>query len=84
MARDTPSFPIRIPVPYIWPMQWMRRRGDRVLITTGKYAGHTGSVESNVFQRTIDYPDEVANGFYVMLGTEVLVTVRWEQMEPVE
>ncbi|MCH7842627.1 MAG: KOW motif-containing protein [Chloroflexi bacterium] len=24
-------------------MQWMRRRGDRVTITTGKYAGRTGT-----------------------------------------
>ena len=25
---------------------------DRVRITTGKYAGHTGTVESNVYQGT--------------------------------
>ena len=42
---------------------WMRRRSDRVTITTGKYAGHTGTVESNVHQRTVDYPEESANGF---------------------
>ncbi len=41
---------------------WMRKRGDRVKIITGRYAGHTGTVESNVFQRTVDYPDEVNNG----------------------
>jgi len=29
-------------------MQWMRRRGDRVTITTGKYAGQTGIIASNV------------------------------------
>ena len=33
---------------------WMRKRGDRVRITTGKYAGHFGTVESNVYQRTVD------------------------------
>ena len=60
---------------------WMRPRGDRVTITSGKYAGHTGTVESNVYQRTVDYPDEWANGFHVMLDSEKLVTVRWEQME---
>ena len=59
----------------------MRRRGDRVKIISGKYAGHTGTVESNVYQRTVDYPDEWANGHYVMLDTEELVTVRWEQVE---
>ncbi len=36
----------------------MRRRGDWVAISTGKYAGRTGTIESNVYQRTVDYPDE--------------------------
>lgn len=60
---------------------WMRRRGDWVRITTGKYAGHTGTVEANVHQRTVDYPDEWHNGHHVMLDSEKLVTVRWEQVE---
>ena len=47
---------------------------------TGKYAGHTGTVESNVYQRTVDYPYEWANGHHVMLDTEVLVTVRSGQV----
>ena len=64
-------------------MQWMRRRGDRVVITTGKYAGHQATVESNVYQRTVDYPDEWHNGFHIMLDTEKLVTVRWEQVEAI-
>ena len=59
----------------------MRRRGDRVKITTGKYAGHVGTIESNVHQRTVDWPDELNNGFHVMLDTGVLVTVRWAQVE---
>ena len=63
---------------------WMRRRGDRVVITSGKYAGHSGTVESNVYQRTVDYPDEWHNGFHVMLDTEKLVTVRWEQVEGIQ
>ena len=69
-----------MPVPYGWPVRWMRRRGDRVKITTGKYGGHTGTVESNVYQRTVDYPDEWANGYRVMLNSE-LVTVRWDNVE---
>ena len=60
---------------------WMRRRGGSVIITTGNYAGHIGTVESNVHQRTVDYPHEFANGYHVMLDTEELVTVRWEQVE---
>jgi len=59
---------------------WMRKRGDRVRITTGKYTGHRGVIESNVFQKTVDYPTELSNGFHVMLDTEKLVTVRWDQI----
>ncbi len=58
----------------------MKCRGDRVRITAGKYAGRTGTIESNVYQRTVDYPDEWANGYHVMLDTEKLVTVRWDQV----
>ena len=49
-------------------------------ITTGKYVGHTGTVESNVYQKTVDHLDEWANGYHVMLDTEELVTVRWDQL----
>ena len=63
-------------------MEWLRRRGDRVRITCGKYAGQHGTVESNVYQRTVDYPGALANGFHVMLDTEELVTVRWDQVDP--
>ena len=70
-------------VSYRWPMRWMRRRGDRVTITSGKYAGNTGTVESNVFQRTVDYPDEWANGLHIMLDTGELVTVRHDQVRPI-
>jgi len=59
---------------------WMRRRGDRVTITTGKYARQSGTVESNVHQRSLDYPDEWHNGHHVMMDSGVLVTVRWEQV----
>ena len=54
-------------------MRWMRRRGDRVIVTTGKYAGQTGTVESNVHQRTVDFPGELANGYHVMLDSGELV-----------
>ena len=50
-------------------------------ITSGKYVGQTGTVDSNVFQRTVDYPDDLSNGYHVMLDTEELVTVRWDQGE---
>jgi len=55
----------------------MRRRGDRVKITSGRYAGGIGTVESNVHQKTVDYPGEWANGYHVILDTEEVVIVRW-------
>ena len=50
-------------------------------ITTGKYTGHKGTVEANVYQKTVDYPDDLSNGFQIMLDPEELVTVRWDQVE---
>lgn len=50
-------------------------------ITTGKYAGRTGTIDSNVYQRTMDCTDEYHNGHHVMLDTEVLLTVRWDQVK---
>ena len=58
----------------------MRRRGDRVIIINGTYVGHRGTREANVYQKTVDYPDDWANGYQVMLDTEELVTVRWDQV----
>ena len=59
----------------------MRRRGDRLKITHGKYAGQLVTIENKVYERAVDYPDEYLNDFNVMLDTEGLVTVRWEQMD---
>ena len=58
---------------------WMRRRGDRVTIATGKYKGHQGPIKSNVFRRTVDLPNERAKGHHVMLDSEELVTARCER-----
>ena len=58
----------------------MRRRGERVIINSGTYEGHRGTVEANVYQKTVDYPNEWSNGYHVMLDTEKLVTVRWDQV----
>ena len=53
---------------------------DRVIITTGRYQGCTGFVDSAVFQRTVDQPDEYAPGFHVVLDNGEVVTVRWDQV----
>ena len=69
-SRVHPTLPRRMTVPHIRAMRWMRRRGDRVRISSGKYAGRTGTIESNLYQRTVDYPGEWANGHHVMLDGE--------------
>jgi hypothetical protein len=61
-------------------MRRIRRRGDQVKIATcGKYTGHQGTIDANVYQRTVDYRDEWANGYHVMLESAKVVTVRWDQ-----
>ena len=56
----------------------MRNVGDKAKITSGKYAGQTGTVEANVYQRIVDFPNEFNNGFHVMLDTEKLAGwTRW-------
>ena len=49
-------------------------------IVSGSYKGHTGVVDSAVFQRTADRPDEFAPGYHVILDTGPVVTVRWDQI----
>ena len=56
------------------------KRGDRVRIVSGKYAGSDGWVESAVFQRSVDYPDEYAPGYHLVLDDGTVVTARWNQV----
>jgi hypothetical protein len=58
-------------------------RGDRVVIVSGKRAGVLGVVDSAVFQRTLDYPDEFSPGYHVILADDGVVTVRWDQVKGV-
>jgi len=57
------------------------RRGTRVTITTGRYAGKTGTVDANAFQKTEDYPNEYAAALHVVLNTGRVVTLRWDQVK---
>ena len=43
------------------------KRGDAVTIISGRYKGYTGVVDSAVFQRTVDAPDEYAPGYHIVL-----------------
>ena len=59
-------------------------RGDRVVIVSGQRAGVPGVVDSAVFQRTIDHPDDLAPGYHVVLADDAVVTVRWDQVKKAE
>ena len=56
------------------------KRGDRVTIVWGRHAGSLGVVDSAVFQRAVDFPDEYAPGYHVVLEIGQVVTVRWDQL----
>ena len=56
------------------------KRGDPVRIGWCRYAGATGVVDSAVFQKTVDYPDDYSAGYHVVLEDERVVTVRWDQV----
>ena len=58
-------------------------RGDRMVIVFGKRAGVLGVVDSAVFQRTLDYPDDYSPGYHVILLDDAVVTVRWDQVKGV-
>ena len=57
------------------------KRGDQVTITSGRYAGFRGAVDSAVFQRTIDYPDALSPGYHVIIDDDLVVTWRWDQVK---
>ena len=52
------------------------KRGDSVIITSGRYKGVRGVVDSAVFQRTVDYPDEYAPD-YQSAWTPASSATRW-------
>ena len=55
-------------------------RGDIVTIISGRHQGCAGVVDSAVFQRSVDYPDDNAPGYHVILDTKEVTTFRWDQL----
>ena len=52
----TNSSPAALPPRTVWSVRSMRKRGNRVKIVSGEYGGHTGKVESKVYQKTVGFP----------------------------
>ena len=59
------------------------KRGDQVTIVSGRYAGLPGTIDSAVFQRTTDYPDEFSPGYHVIIDDDLVVTLRWDQVRAI-
>ena len=56
------------------------RRGDRIKIKGGRYDGAVGTVDSAVYQRTEDHPNELHHGHHIILDCGRVVTVRKGQV----
>ena len=59
---------------------YLFKRGDAVHVLWGRYARLEGVIDSAVFQKTVDYPDDYSAGYHVVLEDERVVTVRWDQV----
>lgn len=57
-------------------------RGDRVVIVSGSLKGAKGTVESAVFQPTVDCPEDYSAGYHVVVEDGRMVTVRCDQVVP--
>ena len=57
------------------------RRGDRVQIISGKHKGATGTVDANVFQRSVDFPKDHLPCHHVLLDNHLVITINVNQVE---
>ena len=51
-------------------------RGDRVQIISGKHKGATGTVDANVFQRSVDFPKDHLPCHHVLLDNHLVITIK--------
>lgn len=56
------------------------RRGTKIIIVFGRYAGWTGTVDANVLQKSNYSPAEYTAAFRVQLDDGNWVTVRTDQV----
>ena len=77
-VADNNFLPRRVtgPIVAMWAINYQFKQGDPVVIASGRYKGHRGVVDSAVFQRNANYPDEFAPGCHVVLDDQRVVTVR--------
>ena len=56
-------------------------RGTKIKVISGSFRGKTGTVDSTVFQKTVDYPSELHHGYHLYLDDAGVVTVRRDQVQ---
>ena len=56
-------------------------RGDRVQIISGKHKGATGTVDANVFQRSVDLPNDHTPCHHVLLDGDLVITINVNQVD---
>ena len=56
-------------------------RGDKVKIISGKFKGHTGTVDANVFQRSVYFPEDHLPCHHVLLDNHMVITINVGQVE---
>ena len=68
------------------PMSFHYRfsRGDRVQIISGKLKGHTGTVDTNVFQRSVDFHKDHLPCHHILLDNRMVITVNVNQVEALD
>ncbi|GIT44461.1 MAG: hypothetical protein Ct9H300mP11_23970 [Chloroflexota bacterium] len=59
-------------------------RGDKVQIISGKFKGHTGTVDANVFQRSVDFPKDHLPCHHVLLDNHLVITINVNQVEALD
>jgi len=64
--------------------QYRFSRGDKVQIISGKFKGRTGIVDANVFQRSVDFPNDHLPCHHVLLDNHMVITINVNQVEPLD
>jgi len=59
-------------------------RGDRVRIISGKHKGEAGTVDANVFQRSVDFPKYHLPCHHVLLDNHLVITINVNQVEALD
>ncbi len=58
-----------------------RERGDRVPIISCKHKGATGTMDANVFERSVNLPNDHTPCHHVLPDSDLVVTVNVNQVE---